>query len=134
MSYAKRTRTCGELRKEHAGEAVTLNGWVDTVRDHGGVLFINLRDRYGKVQLVIDPEGDKDLYETARKAHYEDVVSAKGEVRPRDAAACDLCASTGECPQCHGAGSTDPDTVTPCSVCRGARTCPNCDGTGAEAA
>lgn len=96
MSYAKRTRTCGELRKEHAGETVTLNGWVDTIRDHGGVLFINLRDRYGKVQLVIDPEGDKDLYETARKAHYEDVVSATGEVRERDAVAINPDMPTGE--------------------------------------
>ena len=75
-----RTKTCGELRKEHNGQSVALVGWVDSVRDHSGVLFINLRDRYGLTQIVVLREKDETLSETVRTLHPEDVVQVVGTV------------------------------------------------------
>jgi aspartyl-tRNA synthetase len=74
------------LRNKHVGQTVTLNGWVDTSRDHGGVIFIDLRDRYGKTQIVFSPERDSATYEVAKTLRSEFVVSATGKVilRPAD--------------------------------------------------
>ena len=79
-----RTHTCGELRQEHVGREVTLCGWVDTYRDHGGTLFIDLRDRYGRTQVVFAPEGGADNLKLSKELRSEDVVSVTGEaaVRP----------------------------------------------------
>lgn len=79
-----RTNNCGELRKEHLGEVVTLCGWVQRLRDKGGVVWIDLRDRYGITQLVFE-EGvtDKSIIEGAKKAGREDVISISGEVVER---------------------------------------------------
>jgi len=86
-----RTHTCGELRAEHAGQRVTLAGWVDTYRDHSGVFFIDLRDRYGKTQVVFgqdsggspDEAGRGAMLEAARALRPEYVVQVTGRVAAR---------------------------------------------------
>ena len=78
-----RSHTCGELRPEHAGQRVNLCGWVDTVRDHGGLIFIDLRDRYGVTQMMFDPQDAKEACETAHSTRGEFVVSIEGVVRVR---------------------------------------------------
>lgn len=81
-----RTHYCGHLRAEHADKTVTLYGWVDRRRDHGGVIFIDLRDRSGTVQIVSDPERTPDSYADAEKLRSEYVVCIIGRVslRPAD--------------------------------------------------
>jgi aspartyl-tRNA synthetase len=83
MASWRRTHTCGELRLNHAGSTVTLNGWVQNYRDHGGLVFIDLRDRYGKTQIVFDPKVDPAMHELARSLRAEHVVSATGIVSDR---------------------------------------------------
>jgi aspartyl-tRNA synthetase len=78
-----RTHTCGELRAEHKGQIVTVCGWVDTYRDHSGVLFVDLRDRYGKTQVVFAPEGGDELLAQAKSLRGEDVIGVTGTVAPR---------------------------------------------------
>jgi aspartyl-tRNA synthetase len=78
-----RTHTCGQLRPEHIGSEVTLCGWVDTNRDQGGIVFIDLRDRYGKTQVVFDPEGGPEILAQASKLRTEDVVRVTGKVDHR---------------------------------------------------
>ena len=78
-----RTHTCGELRTEHVGQEVVLCGWVDTYRDHGGSLFFDLRDRYGKTQVVVTPEGGAELLSFARTLRSEYVVKVCGRVADR---------------------------------------------------
>jgi len=78
-----RTHTCGELSKDHIGQRVTLCGWVDTYRDHSGVLFVDLRDRYGKTQIVFAPEGGEENLAAARSLRSEFVVAASGKVALR---------------------------------------------------
>ena len=82
----KRTHTCGELRTSHIGEEVILNGWVNTVRLHGQVIFIDLRDRYGKTQILINYDAYKGDFDSAKKLSMEDVLSIKGEVSERQSA------------------------------------------------
>jgi aspartyl-tRNA synthetase len=78
-----RTHTCGELRLEHVGEQVTLCGWVDTYRDHSGVLFIDLRDRYGRTQVVFAPESGDETLQAAKTLRSECVVLVRGKVARR---------------------------------------------------
>ena len=83
----RRTATCGELRRKDATTAVTLMGWVHRTRDHGGVLFVDLRDRYGLTQVVFHPEtGGKALLERAGLLGNEWVIAVRGKVtlRPDD--------------------------------------------------
>lgn len=79
-----RTHRCGELRKDQVGKTVTLTGWVDRRRDHGGLLFVDVRDRFGKTQIVFNP-ADKSVYEIAQKLRVEFVILVKGEVSKRPA-------------------------------------------------
>ena len=83
MAFTKRTHTCGELRSTDIKQSVTLNGWVHTRRDHGGVIFIDLRDRYGLTQVVFDPSHDKKLYAEAEQLRREYVLSVTGKILPR---------------------------------------------------
>jgi aspartyl-tRNA synthetase len=76
-----RTHTCGALRESHIGETVRLSGWCHRIRDHGGVLFVDLRDHYGLTQCVADP--DSPAFKTAEKLRSEWVVRMEGKVRRR---------------------------------------------------
>jgi aspartyl-tRNA synthetase len=79
----KRTHTCGELTIDHIGQSVILNGWVDAWRDFGGLVFIDLRDRYGLTQVVFEPETGPELQGRARELRNEYVIGIKGTVAPR---------------------------------------------------
>lgn len=78
-----RTHTCGELRPDNLGQQVTLAGWVDSKRDHGGGVFIDLRDRYGITQVKFDSDFGADLLEQAGRLRNEDVVQVVGVVESR---------------------------------------------------
>lgn len=79
----RRTADCGTLRKQHVNQEVTLSGWVNRRRDHGGLIFIDLRDRYGLTQLVFDPEKNPSAHKIAEAFRSEWVITAKGKVIPR---------------------------------------------------
>ena len=90
----KRTRYCGEFRREHAGETVTVFGWAQRQRDLGQLIFIDLRDRTGIVQLAFDDSTDRAVFNKASAVRSEYVLAATGEVRVRSAVNGDL--PTGE--------------------------------------
>ena len=79
----KRTHHCSQLRKEDSGKTVTLAGWIDRRRDHGGIIFIDLRDKHGITQVVFNPDHDAALHAQADALRNEWVVSVVGKVRPR---------------------------------------------------
>lgn len=78
-----RTHNCGELRKLDVKKDVKLYGWNQTRRDHGGIIFIDLRDRYGLTQVVFDPKHSKEAHSTAESFSREDVIYVEGKVRER---------------------------------------------------
>jgi len=83
MTHRYRSHTCGDLRETQAGETTRLSGWCHRIRDHGGVLFIDLRDHYGMTQCVVDP--DSPAFKLAEKLRSEWVVRIDGSVRIRPA-------------------------------------------------
>src|SRR5437763_2070739 len=78
-----RTHDCNSLRKSDIGQQVTLAGWVNVTRDHGGVIFIDLRDREGLTQVVFRPEEDAELAKQAHALRGEDVIQVSGRVAAR---------------------------------------------------
>jgi aspartyl-tRNA synthetase len=85
MQFKRRTHTCGKLRESNIGENVVLNGWVDRRRDLGGVIFIEIRDRYGITQVVFEPTFNQQAHNAAKDLRSEFVISVEGVVRKRPA-------------------------------------------------
>jgi aspartyl-tRNA synthetase len=96
MAWQYRTVHCGEVTKEQVGQEIVLNGWVQTRRDLGGVIFIDFRDRTGIVQIVFNPEYNKAAWEIADKVRSEYVLVVKGEVVNRAPEAINPKVQTGE--------------------------------------
>nr|WP_310522434.1 aspartate--tRNA ligase [Polymorphobacter sp.] len=92
--HAYRTHNCAELRGQHAGETVRLSGWIHRKRDHGGVLFIDLRDHFGLTQIVVGPTSP--AFETLDRARVESVVTITGDVVVREGGAVNANLATGD--------------------------------------
>ncbi|MFC1595366.1 aspartate--tRNA ligase [Gemmatimonadota bacterium] len=97
IATSYRTHACGELRPDLAGEQVTVAGWVAAQRDHGGIIFIDLRDRWGVIQVAVDPSDEPVGLEIAKAARLEDVLQVTGLVRERPGGAMNPEMPTGGC-------------------------------------
>ncbi|HKJ69946.1 MAG TPA: aspartate--tRNA ligase [bacterium] len=84
MRIPQRTHLCGDLRRSDHGQSAVLHGWVETTRDHGGIIFLMLRDRAGKIQVVVNPETSEEMAQTAKKIGHEWVITVTGTVALRD--------------------------------------------------
>ncbi|MEX2382880.1 MAG: aspartate--tRNA ligase [Opitutales bacterium] len=110
----KRSHHCGQLTKDFVGELVQLSGWVDSIRDHGGILFIDLRDREGVTQVVFNPEENSSLAGEAAVLKPESVISVEGRVEARPAATVNTRLQTGAieihstCLEIHNISETPP--------------------------
>ncbi len=80
--HAYRSHTCADLNKSNVGDTIRLAGWVHRVRDHGGILFIDLRDHYGITQILADP--DSPVFAQVEKVRIEWCIRIDGEVKARD--------------------------------------------------
>ena len=111
LAGLKRTKYCGEVSTADIGKKITLMGWAAKYRDLGGVLFIDLRDRSGIVQIVFNETCDKEIFELAGKIRTEYAIGIEGEVRQRSAETVNKNIKTGEIEvvvsnlvvSCHGA-------------------------------
>ena len=83
MVNFERTTGCGQVSEHHLNKKINLSGWVHRRRDHGGLIFIDLRDRSGLMQLVFNPEFSQDVHELAHKVRSEYVISVHGTVIER---------------------------------------------------
>ena len=92
----RRTHTCGELRAADAGKTAVLMGWVHRRRDHGGVIFVDLRDRWGLTQVVFHEDVGERIHGRAEQVRPEYVIAVEGTVTPRGAAAVNPNLATGE--------------------------------------
>jgi len=116
-SFIKRTNNCGELRPEHIGQQIALNGWVHRRRDHGGLIFVDLRDRSGLVQVVFDPEVANEAWQMAHEVRSEYVLAVRGEVRRRPEGTANPNLATGEVEVVtHEAQVLNPAETPPISV------------------
>src|SRR5262245_3475817 len=84
MEQLKRTHTCGELTTANKEQDVALMGWVNRWRDHGQLIFVDLRDREGMTQVVFNAENNADLHRAAKSLRSEFVIAVRGQVRARD--------------------------------------------------
>ena len=96
MIYSHKTISCGELRSFHVGQEVVLNGWVQRRRDHGGLIFVDLRDRSGLVQVVFNSETGSDAFDKAEQLRSEYVIAVKGKVAMRPEGTVNAALPTGE--------------------------------------
>ncbi|NLA93264.1 MAG: aspartate--tRNA ligase, partial [Spirochaetales bacterium] len=96
MEYKQRSVNCGQLRQADAGKTVVLNGWVHRIRNHGGIQFINLRDRYGITQVVVGEEAPSAVRELAEGLHMEYCIAVEGKVIARPDSMINPNMSTGE--------------------------------------
>jgi len=112
-----RTHTCGELRAADVGQEVSLCGWVDTYRDHGRGLFIDLRDRYGVTQVAFGPISGEELIAEGKQLRHEDVVRMTGQVALRPEGQANLKLETGEielrCARLERLNKSKPPPFTP---------------------
>lgn len=107
--HAYRTHTCGQLRKSHVGETVRLSGWLHRRRDHGGVMFIDLRDHYGLTQIVFNPGSAG--FATVERLRAESVITVEGKVVARDADLVNANLATGEIEVVGGAVSVQSEAA-----------------------
>src|SRR3989338_5548505 len=91
-----RTHTCGELTAQQVGKKAVLCGWVDSRRDHGNLIFIDLRDRWGKTQLVFDPALGREVHGEGEKLRPEFVVRVQGTIEKRPQGTVNPKITTGE--------------------------------------
>ena len=116
----KRSMMCGEVRAEDVGRTIVLQGWVHTVRDHGGLIFVDLRDRAGLVQVIVNPATAAEAFEVASGLHDEYVVEVHGQVERRPPGSEPSPAgSRGAFPPVDGWDSTLAPYVTWCSAVPG---------------